>query len=104
MSDLTLSRPGTDPDTDPGTGPGGFRTAVRAFIEPRFPGTSFTDAEDIFALGFVNSLFAMELVLFIEKATGTQIPNSELALAHFRSVDAMIELVARICLAPPAVP
>lgn len=72
------------------------RAEIRAFITAKFPAIDITDDQDIFALGFVNSLFAMELVLFIEKNFGSRIPNDELKLDHFRSVDAMESLVARL--------
>ncbi|WP_020500117.1 acyl carrier protein [Sciscionella marina] len=71
------------------------RDDIRSFIAAKFPGMSFTDDEDIFALGFVNSLFAMELVMFIEKTFGTKIPNEELRLENFRTVVLMAELVQR---------
>lgn len=71
------------------------RNEIRSFITAKFPSATFTDEQDIFALGFVNSLFAMELVMFIEKAFGTRIPNRELNLNNFRSVDRMTELVQR---------
>jgi len=55
-----------------------------------------TDDMNIFASGYVNSLFAMELVLLIEKIVGTQIPNDEVALENFASVDAMTALSWRL--------
>jgi methoxymalonate biosynthesis acyl carrier protein len=69
---------------------------VRAFIETRVPGVTFGDADDIFALGIVNSLFAMELVLFLEKTAGIRIPNEELVMDHFRSIGEMTALTARL--------
>ncbi|CAM3575647.1 acyl carrier protein [Kibdelosporangium persicum] len=71
------------------------RNEIRAFITAKFPRMTFTDEQDIFALGFVNSLFAMELVMFIEKAFGTRIPNEELNLDNFRTVARMADLVRR---------
>ncbi|WP_086824671.1 acyl carrier protein [Allokutzneria sp. NRRL B-24872] len=71
------------------------RAELRQFIVGKFPKIELTDEQDIFALGFVNSLFAMELVMFIEKAFSVRIPNDELKLDNFRSVDAMTELIAR---------
>jgi methoxymalonate biosynthesis acyl carrier protein len=76
------------------------REVIKGFVYPRFPEHIVEDHEDIFALGFVNSLFAMELVMFIEKQFQTQIPNEEMDLDNFRTMDAMVELVGR--LAPPA--
>ena len=72
------------------------RARIRDFMAPRFPAHALTDEEDIFASGVVNSLFAMELVLFIEKQFGVGIPNEELDLNNFRTVDAMVELVTRL--------
>jgi methoxymalonate biosynthesis acyl carrier protein len=72
------------------------RAELRQFITAKYPTIELTDDQDIFGLGFVNSLFAMELVMFIEKAFATRIPNDELKLDHFRSVDAMVELVHRL--------
>jgi len=71
------------------------RVDIRQFILSRFPGVAFTDSEDIFRLGVATSLFAMELVMFVEKHFDLQIPNEELELANFRSVDAMAGLVER---------
>jgi methoxymalonate biosynthesis acyl carrier protein len=71
------------------------RSAIRQFILSRFPGVTFDDGEDIFDLGVATSLFAMELVMFVEQHFALQVPNEELELANFRSVDAMAELVQR---------
>ncbi|MFD3483687.1 acyl carrier protein [Streptomyces sp. NPDC058665] len=68
---------------------------IRAFIGGRFPDITFTDDEDIFALGFINSLFAMELVMFIEKDIGVTLPNEELKFDSFRTVTAMASLIGR---------
>jgi methoxymalonate biosynthesis acyl carrier protein len=75
------------------------RGAIRLFILDKFPGADLADDQDIFALGFVNSLFAMQLVLFIEKQFNLQIPNEELDIANFRTVAAMGALVERCRLA-----
>lgn len=69
---------------------------VARFIRERYPGISFGDDDDIFALGMVNSLFAAELVLFMENVIGRQIPNEELEIANFRSVRAMRDLAQRL--------
>jgi methoxymalonate biosynthesis acyl carrier protein len=78
---------------------GNARTHLHQFIRGRFPAAQLTDEQDIFSLGFVNSLFAMELVLFIEKQFGIRIPNEELDLANFRTVASMTGLVERLAVA-----
>jgi acyl carrier protein len=68
---------------------------IRGFIHAKYPQAAIDDDQDIFALGFVNSLFAMELVMFLEKRFGFRIPNEDLQLPNFRTVAAMEQLVAR---------
>lgn len=77
--------------------------AILAFIQGRYPDVEIDASQDIFQLGFVNSLFAMELVMFVEKTFGITIPNDELQLDNFRSADSMAALVARRSAAPAAV-
>jgi acyl carrier protein len=73
---------------------------IRQFVMARYPGAELRDDEDIFALGLANSLFAMELVMFIEQAFGLSIPNEELTLDNFRTVGSMSSLVGRLTSAP----
>ena len=70
-------------------------TQIHAFITGRFPDVEITSDDDIFSLGFVNSLFATELVMFIEKAFDLTIPNDDLQIDNFRTVSAMAALVQR---------
>jgi len=75
------------------------KAQIREFIEGRLRAADLPDDGDIFTLGLANSLFAMELVLFIEKHFGLQIANDELDIANFRSISAMATLVDRSRLA-----
>ena len=69
---------------------------IRGFIEARFPRADINDAQDIFSLGYINSLFAMELVMFLEKTFAIAIPNDELRIDNGRTVTAMTDLVGRL--------
>ena len=42
--------------------------------------------EDIFQSGYVNSLFAMQLVMFVEKKFGIKVENEDLEITNFNSV------------------
>jgi len=75
---------------------------ILAFVRGRYPQAEIDESQDIFALGFVNSLFAMELVMFIEKTFGITIPNDELRIDNFRTANSMAELVSRLSLATAA--
>ena len=68
---------------------------VREFITTRYPQADFADDDDIFALGYVNSLFAMELVRFVERTFKISVPENELRLDNFRTIDSIVELVRR---------
>ena len=49
---------------------------------------------DLFETGMVNSLFAMQLVLFIEKEFDFQVANEDLNIQNFSSVNAITTMVA----------
>jgi methoxymalonate biosynthesis acyl carrier protein len=72
-----------------------IRTKVREFISQFIRAHEFKNDDDIFALGFVNSLFAMQLVLFVENEFGLTVENDDLDLDNFRSVNAISGLVER---------
>jgi acyl carrier protein len=71
---------------------------IRQFILARYPTAALDDGDDIFSLGYVNSLFAMELVVFVESHFEISIPNDELNLDNFRTVKVMTDLVGRLTL------
>jgi acyl carrier protein len=68
---------------------------IRGFLSKYFGDKELRDDEDIFAGGFVNSLFAMQLVLFLESEFGIQLDNDDLNLDNFRSVEALLRLIDR---------
>jgi methoxymalonate biosynthesis acyl carrier protein len=80
------------------------RTQLREFVERRFAGIELTDDLDIFSLGVANSLFSMELVLFLEQLIQTRVPSEELSLDNFRTIDSMTELAGRLKAAAPRQP
>lgn len=66
---------------------------IRSFLSGYIKGKEYSDSDDIFAGGFVNSLLAMELIVFLEKEFSIRIENNDLKLDNFRSVNAMIKLL-----------
>lgn len=71
------------------------RTSVRGFISRHANGSQFDDDEDLFAGGHVNSLFAVQLVMWIERNFGTPIEGADLDFANIRSVSAIASFVDR---------
>jgi acyl carrier protein len=68
---------------------------IRQFISRSFDNRIIQDDEDIFAAGFANSLFAMQLVGFVETEFGVEIESEDLEMVNFRSIDAIAGLVER---------
>ena len=69
---------------------------IRAFLAQYIRNhEALQDDEDMFAAGHVNSLFAMQMVLFIESNFGIRLPNSDLRLDNFRTIDNMATLIQR---------
>lgn len=70
---------------------------IREFIEENLvvweDDISFSDTDNIFQLGFVNSLFAMKLLNFVEGEFDIKIENNEIELVNFSSVANMERLV-----------
>lgn len=48
---------------------------------------------NLFEGGFVNSLFAMQLVMFIESEFGIQVDNSDLDIANFDTINHIVALI-----------
>jgi acyl carrier protein len=68
---------------------------IRAFVSKFFRGHELADNEDIFATGFVNSMFAMQLVQFVETTFGITVESEDLEIDNFRTLDAIAALVER---------
>jgi acyl carrier protein len=68
---------------------------IRAFIQQSFKDYAIRDDEDIFSVGFVNSLFAMQLVRFIEGEFQITVENEDLDIDNFRTIDFISRLVER---------
>jgi methoxymalonate biosynthesis acyl carrier protein len=68
---------------------------IREFLSRFFRNREIRDEEDIFSLGFVNSLLAMQLVNFLEKEFAIAVEDDDLDLKNFSSIDNMDALVAR---------
>jgi acyl carrier protein len=72
-----------------------MKARIKEFLSRFFRNHDLGDDEDIFALGFVNSLLAMQLVTFVEKEFGVTIENDDLDIDNFRSINCIAALVQR---------
>ena len=63
---------------------------IRTFIEENMAiindDAVFNDTENIFEMGFVDSMFAMQLVTFVEFEFNVKIENEDLDINNFNSI------------------
>lgn len=79
------------------------KVRIRQFLTQTFKNDSLEDHTDIFAIGPVNSLFAMQLILFVEQQFHLSIENEDLELDNFRTIDALANLIERKQAATPQI-
>ncbi len=68
---------------------------IREFLVKYIKKNDLKEDEDIFATKLVNSLFAMQLVMFVEKGFGIKVENEDLDLKNFNSINAITEFIDR---------
>ena len=72
-----------------------IKAKAKQFLAQHIKNYDLQETEDIFALGFVNSLFAMQLVLFVEKEFQLTVENEDLQLDNFRTINALAAFIER---------
>ena len=70
-------------------------TIIVAFLMQHIQAEQLSPEQDIFAAGYVNSLFALQLIMFVEKTFGVRVEDEDLDIANFRSVRAIDQFVQR---------
>ena len=71
------------------------KEAVRNFILGSIFVENLRDDDDLFESGLVNSLFAVQLMTFIEKTFAIEVGPDDLDIKNFQSVDAAADFVLR---------
>lgn len=75
-----------------------MRAKIRDFIESNlnvYDEADFTDSDNIFETGFVDSMFALQLVQFVEAEFDVSVENTDLDLTNFQSIDAIAGFVTK---------
>ncbi|MEM6806551.1 MAG: phosphopantetheine-binding protein [Bacteroidota bacterium] len=72
---------------------------VRAFIVENLfvldDEDDFLDSDNIFELGYVNSLFAMKLLNYVETEFDLTVENEEMDIQNFSSINAIVHLIEK---------
>ena len=73
-----------------------IKDTVKSFLQKKIgEEIAFTYDDDIFKLGLVNSLFALELVVFLETTFGLSVENDDLNLENFNQINNIEKFVQR---------
>ncbi len=76
-----------------------WRTQLREFIEANMNTVDddvvLRDDDNIFANRYVDSIFSMRLLNFVEAISGIIVADEDIVLANFSSIDAMLALISR---------
>jgi methoxymalonate biosynthesis acyl carrier protein len=68
---------------------------IRQFIAGHVNGVPVDDDEDLFGGGYVNSLFAVQLVMWIERTFGVVVDRGDLDIAKFATISAIASFVGQ---------
>ncbi|PWW07325.1 phosphopantetheine binding protein [Paenibacillus cellulosilyticus] len=71
------------------------KVKIRKFLSRFFKKHELGDDEDIFALGFVNSLFAMQLIMFLEKEFELAVDPQDMDFANFKTINLLASFVEK---------
>lgn len=77
------------------TDPNEVKAAIRAFIQASIKLDGLGNDENLFETGIVNSLFAVQLMTFIERTFDIEVSSDDLDIANFKSIDATAAFVAK---------
>lgn len=76
-----------------------MREKIRGIIESNLnifsSDVEFTDDDNIFRKGFVDSLFAVKLIAYIEQEFDVRVSNEDMDIKNFHSVNEIMKFVER---------
>ena len=70
-----------------------IKEIIRDFVSRSINVRELNDRENLFESGIVNSLFAVQLMTFIEKTFAIEMETDDLDIENFKSLDAMTAFV-----------
>jgi methoxymalonate biosynthesis acyl carrier protein len=72
-----------------------YKQIIRQFFSRFFRTDELNDSDDVFTGGYVNSLFAIQLIAWLEKEFKITIEDSDLELANFSTIDSIAQMLGR---------
>ena len=75
---------------------GAIKELIKKFIESKKSEIDLDDNTDLFKNGYVNSLFALEIVTFIEKTFKIKLGKNDISKENFSSISKITSLVKKL--------
>ena len=72
------------------------KVKIKTFLEQQSKNVNINDDDDLFKNGFVDSLFALQLILFLEKEFKIKISNKDINEDNFRTINNIVDTVNRL--------
>ncbi|MEM9823313.1 MAG: acyl carrier protein [Bacteroidota bacterium] len=73
-----------------------MKSKIREFLTQRIGNdVTLKDEDNFFQLGLINSLFALQLVIFLEKTFQIEMDNEDLDINNFSTINNLTALVER---------
>jgi len=69
------------------------KSSIRSFLRRYLNHEEIDDTADIFASGFVDSMFAMQLVQFLESEFDVTVEDQDLQIENFNTVNNMAAFI-----------
>lgn len=71
------------------------RATIRDFVLRHVKDQKLSDDQNIFASGYVSSLFVVQIVMFTENTLGVPVAEEDLDIENFLSVSSIHDFVTR---------
>ena len=73
----------------------GIKATVKRFLSSSTNITNLDDDENLFESGIVNSLFAVQLMTFVEKTFAIEVEMDDLDIQNFKSLNATTAFIQK---------
>lgn len=72
-----------------------IKDKIMEFFKMNNKAEGLTDDTDLFKGGYVNSLFALQMVMYLEDTFKIKIKNKEITEKNFKTIDSIAQVVQR---------